>query len=292
MGNSSIILKQYSTDLTAENVRIDLLIGPRANDDTINSRILHRHVYCEVILCSRGQVFIHHEKGTPVVLSCGDLALIPPQLSHICIGNTAHAEDFRFDFISFYCTPLQNGTKKDLYRLFLPFFRADTIHTLHMETLSDDLAAAERAVEVGDTWTASAILFKLLVCIAEQYSRIRSDEEPSEDITQLTRLDRIINAGYTENLTIDTVAERMFLSRRQLSRVVKKYYGMTLNRLLTEKRLTAAEHLLLTTDISVDETAVSAGFGSTASFYRRFTEKYGVPPAEYRAQSRKKTNPQ
>ena len=52
--------------------------------------------------------------------------------------------------------------------------------------------------------------------------------------------------------------------------------------MLQEKRLDEAEKLILNTDIPVTEIIFSVGYENTNFFYKKFNEKYGVTPREYR----------
>ena len=57
---------------------------------------------------------------------------------------------------------------------------------------------------------------------------------------------------------------------------------MTFHQYLTSKRISLAERLLETADISVMEIAFRAGFSSGAAFSKAFRQAKGVTPSEYR----------
>lgn len=63
--------------------------------------------------------------------------------------------------------------------------------------------------------------------------------------------------------------------RRRLSQE-----GTTLRRILLEARMAHGLHLLLTTSMPVKTVAARAGYESPSSFSRRFSERYGLEPAE------------
>ena len=49
-----------------------------------------------------------------------------------------------------------------------------------------------------------------------------------------------------------------------------------------DKRLEMAENLLLHSDLTIEKIAISVGFNSKVSFYREFTRKHQMTPAQFR----------
>jgi len=49
-----------------------------------------------------------------------------------------------------------------------------------------------------------------------------------------------------------------------------------------DKRIQAAENLLLHSDLSVEKIAISVGFNSKVGFYREFSRKHHMTPAQFR----------
>ncbi|MCD8262823.1 MAG: helix-turn-helix domain-containing protein [Tannerellaceae bacterium] len=52
--------------------------------------------------------------------------------------------------------------------------------------------------------------------------------------------------------------------------------------LIKEYRLSVVEKLLVTTKYSIEEVMYKAGFNNRGSFYRLFSQKYGMTPKKYR----------
>ena len=67
-----------------------------------------------------------------------------------------------------------------------------------------------------------------------------------------------------------------------LSNYIKKQTGHTFTQLVQDQRLMYAGSLLRNTDIPVAETANMAGYENVSFFYKKFLEKYGCSPKEYR----------
>jgi AraC-like DNA-binding protein len=90
-----------------------------------------------------------------------------------------------------------------------------------------------------------------------------------------------------EGVTLSEIADEVYLSKRQVSRIISKEYGCSLPELINNKRLKAAEILLRTKNLSVARVADEVGISSSGYFYTLFKAKYGVTPLQYRKMKRK-----
>ncbi|NUT15480.1 MAG: helix-turn-helix domain-containing protein [Cupriavidus sp.] len=91
-------------------------------------------------------------------------------------------------------------------------------------------------------------------------------------------------AHLAEPLTLDTLAAKAGMSRRNFTRRFKEKTGTTVTQWLLNHRLTAARRLLETTDKGVDLVAGLVGFGSAVSLRQHFTQALAVSPSAYRKQ--------
>jgi len=81
----------------------------------------------------------------------------------------------------------------------------------------------------------------------------------------------------------ETLANRMHLSRRQLARVLKEYYGMGFQQKLIQTRMDQAAWLLRSSKKLVSEIAGTVGYTSEAAFYQVFRNHFQMTPQQYRA---------
>ncbi|MDG0789586.1 helix-turn-helix transcriptional regulator [Cohnella ginsengisoli] len=72
------------------------------------------------------------------------------------------------------------------------------------------------------------------------------------------------------------------ISARHLSRIFKEELGQSLVDYVTRERMLTAEGLLKTTLFNVKEVADLTGYQSVHYFTRVFSDRFGMPPAEYR----------
>lgn len=93
---------------------------------------------------------------------------------------------------------------------------------------------------------------------------------------------------YSEDITLQSVADAIFLSRGHLSRVFQKEMGMPFSEYLRTLRLNKAARLLLSTELPVTDIALECGFSNTNTFIANFKQVYEETPGTYR----KKMQPQ
>ena len=84
----------------------------------------------------------------------------------------------------------------------------------------------------------------------------------------------------------EELAERLYLSRFHLDRVVSSVAGEPPRRFRRRILLERAAYRLLSTGRPVLDIAVEAGYGSQEAFTRAFARAYGVPPAQWRRSPR------
>lgn len=95
----------------------------------------------------------------------------------------------------------------------------------------------------------------------------------------------IVNKNCFGKISMNEIAQRMFYNPSYLSRVFKKYCGMSFSKYIKEKRMEEAARLLKETDISVEKIMNQVGYEDGKRFYEKFKEIYELTPNEYRKQS-------
>ncbi|MYT27180.1 helix-turn-helix domain-containing protein [Streptomyces sp. SID7760] len=85
-----------------------------------------------------------------------------------------------------------------------------------------------------------------------------------------------------EPLPVTELARRAMMSKRSFARRFTAATGTTPQAWLRSLRLSRAEELLETTDLSVEEVARRVGYGSAAVLREQFVRRRGVPPRIYR----------
>lgn len=97
-------------------------------------------------------------------------------------------------------------------------------------------------------------------------------------------LQEVMEDNFTYNLSLDEFARIAQRSLAAFKREFVEVYKMPPGKWLTEKRLEYAQHLLNTSQKSVNEIASDSGFESPSHFSRIFKEKFRIAPLQYRKQ--------
>jgi AraC-like DNA-binding protein len=91
------------------------------------------------------------------------------------------------------------------------------------------------------------------------------------------------------NIKKRQVSEYLHMSERTLARHLEKK-GLSWRKLLSEVRLKKAEHLLNSSDYSIQKITDEVGFSSASSLSHAFTKDKGMSPSEYRKSVNSLTN--
>jgi len=94
-----------------------------------------------------------------------------------------------------------------------------------------------------------------------------------------------IKTHIREHLTIETVAQQMFMSPSQFTRYLRREGGQSFVEMLTECRLEEAKILLRETEWSVENISNLVGFKSHTYFNALFRRQVGCAPGAYRKNS-------
>ncbi len=132
--------------------------------------------------------------------------------------------------------------------------------------------------------------FTLLTRCQLNQIHLFTESSPNKRRDYFARLNGVleyIDSHYTEDLTLDEVADYSGFSKFHFTRLFKEYMNSTFYDYLIGRRIKASEILLSQQDLSITDVALQAGFSSISTFNRTFKAKKGCTPGEYRALFRK-----
>ncbi|MFQ9514628.1 MAG: helix-turn-helix domain-containing protein [Eubacterium sp.] len=85
-----------------------------------------------------------------------------------------------------------------------------------------------------------------------------------------------------EKLSLDTVAQEVFLNPSYVSHIFKKITGMSFTNFITEVKIDRAKVLLRDNNIRIYDVANILGFNNPEYFTRKFKGRTGLSPIEYK----------
>ena len=142
------------------------------------------------------------------------------------------------------------------------------------------LASYEQAA--ADTrFGAQAMRDTLIMQLLVQIGRLNAaqEEEKRRFDPKIQETLSYINEHLTEELSVDRLAERVYLSRYHFMRLFKAQTGSTAHAYIRQKRLLAAARLIRE-GTPANKAALDAGFGDYSAFHRAFKESFGISPGE------------
>ena len=146
----------------------------------------------------------------------------------------------------------------------------EEIYTLYFE-----------ANALADVYVYMKILSFLTRIKEYQLSKFRSDDSEKYSET-IHRIFGYIEQNYMYDITLEDLAGIAGYSSCHFSRIFKKYSGTTFINFLNNRRISAAELLLLEENASVTDASARVGFSSLTTFNRVFKEINGCTPSEFK----------
>lgn len=116
-----------------------------------------------------------------------------------------------------------------------------------------------------------------------RYSQIASKAEKLKiDHRLISKAIEFIDNNFSKNILLKDMAESIGFSPTYFHKIFTAYTGQTPHFYLLQKRIVAAKHYLLATDIPISEIAELCGFSSFSYFDYQFKKQVGITPYKYR----------
>ncbi len=162
----------------------------------------------------------------------------------------------------------------DLYPVFTPANPG-----LFNETLSQ-LFASHRTAAAGTELLSHRLLTDMVTdCLL---SDTQNRSKSSDLQTKLSEIRDYLRRHFSEELTLDDLSSRFFISRYHLVREYHRLFGITPVNDLTAIRISEAKSRLRFTDASIATIASACGYPDANYFTRVFRKCEGITPLAYR----------
>lgn len=242
----------------------------------------HYHEFCKLLLLvsGRGGYVVD---GQRYLLQPGDVVIIGSRSAH----RPELEEDSAYERIIIYISPefLQQSSTADCD---LPdLFSARHGHVLRLKeaerkkvfAMAAGLEKELSSEGYGREILSNTELLRLLVEIGRQQRR-NDAQNPHPEIPQNPRVlewMRYIDKHLAEDLDMDLLAERFFISKYHMMRLFRAETGFTIHTYLMQRRLLAARQLI-EKGMRATEACYRCGFRSYSSFTRAYNKHFGATP--------------
>ena len=136
--------------------------------------------------------------------------------------------------------------------------------------------------DIGSRHICKGLLFRIFAIISTKYDfSLSKEQRKTMNWIIFEEVSAYIRAHYAD-VTIRALTDTFHFQEDYFNRLIKHKTGLTYSAYVQQIRLERAEHLLLTSDKSIEEIAGIVGYRNKGYFYKIFQQKYGTTPSKYR----------
>lgn len=151
-----------------------------------------------------------------------------------------------------------------------------------IKNIIKDIQSCDNSNEFGSEILKESLFVQLMVLMNRLF--LNSDKNRDmEDIQYDKTIEGVlnyINSNLENDLSIDTIASKFFISKYYLMRKFKSQIGSSIHNYIIQKRLILAKSLI-SEGLTMSNVCSKCGFNDYSSFVRAFKKVYGVSPSNY-----------
>ena len=242
----------------------------------------HYHEFHKLVFLLSGSGSYNVE-GRHYQLVSGDIVLVGSRSVH----KPQFEPGITYERVILYISPelLRAGSTSD-YSL-EALFSGERGHVLRsgdgfrrkMLSLAAELEAEMASAEPGASILARCVLFEMLVQIGREMTmRVAALPGPSSPKDEkISEILRYIDSNLAEDLSIDELASRFYISKYHMMRRFREETGSSIHTYLSDKRLLLARDLI-NEGVSATDACFRSGFRSYSAFSRAYGKLFGVTP--------------
>ena len=254
---------------------------------------LHHHDFYEIFFLVTGDVTYAIE-GRFYHVAPGDVLLISPRELH---QITIRSETEPYERFVLWIDPAMlsrlSTEKTNLEKCLNPSrenysnqLRIPIEYMNEIRNLMESIYRESDSEDFGADVLQESLITQLLVRI----NRISESKDEKREVGAYTNtlvegVIDYVNLHYSETLSLDDMAERLFVSKYHLSHEFRKQMGTGVYHYIQKKRVQIARQLLAQGE-KPNNVFRMCGFSDYAGFYRAFKAEYGAGPREFAASLR------
>ena len=249
---------------------------------------IHSHDYYEFYFFLEGNVEMQiGEKLYPV--RYGDIMLIPPHLSHRPIIKSQETSYRRFVFwiSQEYCNHLLQSSPD--YAYIMQYVEIEKHYIFHTDQIAFNAVQSKllrlleemRSNKFGRDAQIAVCINDLVLNINRLAYEQNTPKRKNPEYMLYQQLEAYIEEHIEEDLSLETLAKKFFVSKYHIAHVFKDNIGLSIHQYISKKRLNHCRDAI-SGKMSITEAYHMYGFGDYSSFYRAFKKEYGISPKDYR----------
>lgn len=271
-------ITRYQTEnIASASLNIKLLYVTHSKYDDDWKSFPHTHYFTELcyILKGKGNYLI---EDAVYPISEGDFVIINPNVTH----TETSVGDVPLEYIVIGVEGIRFSLHDDNKYFIFRGSQEQNSPMIYMNMLLSEIRDKQEHYELLCQDLLELLIIKLLRLTnltAEATTSLKTSRECS-------KLKQYMEANYSQNITLETLAEISHLNKYYLVHAFTKRFGCSPINYLCEIRINASKNLLATTDYSITEIAQSSGFSSTSYFAQCFQKHCKMSASAYRKSCR------
>lgn len=132
--------------------------------------------------------------------------------------------------------------------------------------------------------------FSDICSLLEEYlQKVVADMQQETDSPHyaISKIVEYIQKHYAEPLTLNQLADLVYLSPNYLSNIFVKAMGVNINKYIRHVRIKKASTMLADTNMKIADISSQVGYPNTSYFCKLFQEEFGISPEKFRNANRK-----
>ena len=253
----------------------------------------HRHNYVEMVYMCAGSTTHIVNETEQITLKEGDLLFLNQYVTQEILP--AGEQDIAVNFIilpEFFDRTLPMLEKENVLRDFLvSSLSQDSSLSSYLHFQAKDILPAQNLIE-NMIWTllsgksgtntlnqtTMGLLFMNLSMFADTINQNNPNQYEQHLIFTVLKY---IESHYKDG-TLTEISNEVNQPAYYVSRLLKKHVNSNFKELLQQRKLQQAAWLLSETLLPVETVMANIGYDNSSFFYRKFREKYGCSPKNYR----------
>lgn len=122
----------------------------------------------------------------------------------------------------------------------------------------------------------------LLGVLQELENNLLPEQDSPKRVIAL--VEQYIYEHYMDILSLDILADKVYLTPHYLSNIFSQEKGIGLNKYIKNVRMEKAQELLLNTNMKISDICTRVGYSNLSYFCKTFRTEYGMTPEKYRGQ--------
>ncbi|MBZ9689817.1 AraC family transcriptional regulator [Clostridium estertheticum] len=284
--DSSINYLDFNILIGYLNLHIIDLIKVIPNENWSASE--HYHTFFELHIIPQGKGFINIE-GTDFDVKARQLYITAPYVKHIQLSNAK-------DPMSEYCLKFElsilnnlqinnSAAKKEITMLkdmlsrTYPFAFEDTFETRSkFQQVFFEVKHRNLGYQLKIQILITDIIIDVLRTVSSTIGSIPKYAVLKKSLQQerIERIEKFIKNNFMNSISLKDLSSFLFLSTRQINRIMEKELSLTFHAYLLNERFKFAIEQLEETSLSIEEISYKSGFSSPIHLYQVF-KRFGIP---------------